>query len=144
MKCQHILVPIDFSQDSEHAVDCAIGLAKQFQARLTLLHAIYVPEAAEVNLAAYLEKIQSESDRQMAVRRKRVDDAGVAADVLTVLGAPSQTIVETARDKQADLIVMGTHGRTGLRHMLIGSVAERVVRLAPCPVMVVPREAGNH
>lgn len=144
MKCQHILVPIDFSHDSEHAVDCAVGLAQQFQARLTLLHSVYVPEAADVNLAAYLEKIESEAAEQMAAWQKRVEHAGVTADSLMVRGAPSHKITETARDKQADLIVMGTHGRTGLRHMLIGSVAERVVRLAPCPVMVVPREAGKH
>lgn len=144
MKCQHILVPVDFSQDSEEAVRCAIGLAQQFQARLTLLHAIYVPEAAEVNLAAYLDKIQSESDQLMAACRKRVEDAGVAVDSLVVRGVPSHRITETAQEQQADLIVMGTHGRTGLRHMLIGSVAERVVRHASCPVMVVPREAGRH
>ena len=144
MKCQHILVPVDFSQDSEEAVGSAIGLAQQFQARLTLLHAIYVPEAAEVNLAAYLDKIQSESDQLMAACRKRVEDAGVAADSLVVRGVPSHRITETAQERQADLIVMGTHGRTGLRHMLIGSVAERVVRHASCPVMVVPREAGRH
>ena len=144
MKCQHILVPVDFSQDSEEAVRCAIGLAQQFQARLTLLHAIYVPEAAEVNLAAYLDKIQSESDQLMAACRKRVEDAGVTVDSLVVRGVPSHRITETAQEQQADLIVMGTHGRTGLRHMLIGSVAERVVRHASCPVMVVPREAGRH
>lgn len=144
MKCQHILVPVDFSQDSEEAVGCAIGLARQFQARLTLLHAIYVPEAAEVNLAAYLDKIQSESDQLMAACRKRVEDAGVTVDSLVVRGVPSHRITETAQEQQVDLIVMGTHGRTGLRHMLIGSVAERVVRHASCPVMVVPREAGRH
>ena len=144
MKCQHILVPVDFSRDSEEAVGCAIGLAQQFQARLTLLHAIYVPEAAEVNLAAYLDKIQSESDQLMAACRKRVEDAGVAADSLVVRGVPSHRITETSQEQQVDLIVMGTHGRTGLRHMLIGSVAERVVRHASCPVMVVPREAGRH
>ena len=144
MKCQHILVPVDFSQDSEEAVGCAIGLAQQFQARLTLLHAIYVPEAAEVNMAAYLDKIQSESDQLMAACRKRVEDAGVTVDSLVVRGVPSHRITETAQEQQADLIVMGTHGRTGLRHMLIGSVAERVVRHASCPVMVVPREAGRH
>ena len=143
MKCQHVLVPIDFSQDSEHAVDSAVGLAQQFQSRLTLLHAIYIPEAAEVNLAAYMDKIRSEADQSMAARLKRVQGAGIAADAVTVIGAPSQAIVDTARDLHADLIVMGTHGRTGLRHMLIGSVAERVVRLAPCPVMVVPREAAQ-
>lgn len=141
MKCEHILVPIDFSRDAEQALGYAIGLAQQFQARLTLLHAIYVPEAAEVNLAAYLEKVESEAEREIAACRKRAEDAGVAVDTLIVRGVPSHTIVEKARDRQADLIAMGTHGRTGLQHLLIGSVAERVVRLAPCPVMVIPREA---
>ena len=143
MKCQHILVPVDFSHDSEHAVEAAIGLAQQFEARVTLLHAIHIPEAAEVNLAAYMDKIRSEADQSMTSRLQRVQEAGVTAEAVTVIGAPSQTIVDTARDRRADLIVMGTHGRTGLRHMLIGSVAERVVRLAPCPVMVVPRESGK-
>ena len=143
MKCQHIQVPVDFSHDSEHAVEAAIGLAQQFEARVTLLHAIHIPEAAEVNLAAYMDKIRSEADQSMTSRLQRVQEAGVTAEAVTVIGAPSQTIVDTARDRRADLIVMGTHGRTGLRHMLIGSVAERVVRLAPCPVMVVPRESGK-
>ncbi len=143
MKCQHILVPIDFSTDAEHALGCAIGLAQQFQARLSLMHAIYLPEAAEVNLAAYLKKVESEAEQEMAACRKRVEAAGVAVDVLMVRGAPSHKIVETARDKQVDLIVMGTHGRTGLQHLLIGSVAERVVRLTPCPVMVTPHVTGK-
>ena len=141
MKCEHIRAPIDFSRDAEQALGYAIGLARQFQARLTLLHAIYVPEAAEVNLAAYLEKVESEAEREIAACRKRAEDAGVAVDTLIVRGVPSHTIVGKARDRQVDLIAMGTHGRTGLQHLLIGSVAERVVRLAPCPVMVIPREA---
>ena len=120
MRCQHILVPIDFSPDSEHALGCAIGLAQQFQTQLTLLHAIYVPEAAQVNLSVYLEKVESEAEQGMAACRKRVEDTGVNADVLTVRGAPSHKIVEAARDKQVDLVVMETHGRTGLQHLLIG------------------------
>lgn len=61
-----------------------------------------------------------------------------------VNGPPAQRITETAQNEAADLIVMGTHGRTGLRHMLIGSVAERVVRHATCPVLVVPRQTEAH
>ena len=143
MKCQHILVPVDFSADAERALDCAIGLAQQFQARLTLLHVIYLPEAAEVNLAAYLRKVEAEMEQEMAVRRKRAADAGVAVDARIVRGVPSPKIVEAAAKQQVDLIVMGTHGRTGLQHLLIGSVAERVIRLTPCPVMVVPRETSK-
>lgn len=143
MKCQHILVPMDFSPDAERALDSAIGLAQQFQARMTLLHVIYLPEAADVNLGAYLKKVQSEMEQEMAACQKRAEDAGVAVDAVVVHGVPSPKIVETAEDQRADLIVMGTHGRTGLQHLLIGSVAERVIRLAPCPVMVIPREAGK-
>lgn len=140
MKCQHILVPVDFSSDAERALDCAIGLAQQFQSRVTLLHVIYLPEAAEVNLAAYLRQVKAEMEQEIIACQKRVEDAGVAVDALVIHGVPSHKIVEIAGDKQADLIVMGTHGRTGIQHLLIGSVAERVVRLAPCPVMVIPRE----
>ena len=140
MKCEHILVPIDFSPDAEQALDCAIGLAQQFQAHLTLLHVIYLPETAEVNPLAYLAKAESEAERETVAYQKRVEDAGVAVDTLIIRGIPVDKIVDTARAKQADLLVMGTHGRTGLQHLLIGSVAERVVRLAPCPVMVIPRE----
>lgn len=143
MKCQHILVPIDFSHDSEHAVSCAIDLGQHFQARLTLLNVVYVPDVPEVSLA-YLDTIKSESEQRVEAVRKRVEDAGVAADALVVHGPPSDRITDTAQKQEVDLIVMGTHGRTGLRYMLIGSVAERVVRLAPCPVMVVPYEAGQH
>ena len=143
MKCQHILVPVDFSADAGRALDRAVGLAQQFQARLTLLHVIYLPDAAEVNLAAYLRKVESEMEQEMAACEKRVADAGVAVDARIVRGAPSPKIVETAAEQQVDLIVMGTHGRTGLQHLLIGSVAERVIRLAPCPVMVIPRETGK-
>jgi len=67
---------------------------------------------------------------------KRVTAAGLVGDMAVVHGVPFQTIVETARLQQVDLIVMGTHGRTGLHHVLLVSVAEKVVRLAPCPVLV--------
>jgi nucleotide-binding universal stress UspA family protein len=66
----------------------------------------------------------------------RVQQAGLQGDSVIVEGVPFQAIIDTARDSGADLIVMGTHGRTGLTHVLMGSVAEKVVRLAPCPVLV--------
>jgi universal stress protein A len=67
---------------------------------------------------------------------RRVQEAGLPGDSAIVEGAPFQMIIDTAKDNEADLIVMGTHGRTGLTHVLMGSVAERVVRMAPCPVLV--------
>ena len=141
MKCEHILVAMDFSPDSEQALTAAIELGLKFPARLTLVHAVHVQEEfSEVNASAYLRAMESVVHREIAARGKRATDAGVAADSLVVHGRPAQRIAQTAASQQVDLIVMGTHGRTGLQHLLIGSVAERVLRLAPCPVLVVPGE----
>ncbi len=136
MNVQQILVPIDFSSDSEQALDYAIGLAQQFQSSLTLMHVIYIPVTTEVNLAAYFADMEAGVKEGIETYRKRAEEAGLAVDVVIVRGTPFHEIVQTAKTKQIDLIVMGTHGRTGVTHLLIGSVAERVVRLAPCPVLV--------
>ena len=140
MQCEHMLVPTDFSPGSECALTAATGLAQQFRARLTLLHAAHVPDEFDL----YLRIMEPALQREIEARRKRVEEAAVTVDTLVTRGAAGQTIVETARRKGVDLIVIGTHGRTGLQHLLIGSVAERVVRLAPCPVIVVPgKEDGG-
>ena len=139
MQCEHLIVPTDFSPSSELALTAATGLARRFRAHLTLVHVVDVPEEfSELNAAAYMRVMETTVQREMETRRRRVEEAAVPVDTLVVRGAAAQTIVDTARSKGVDLIVMGTHGRTGLQHLLIGSVAERVVRLAPCPVMVVP------
>ncbi len=142
MNVQHILVPIDFSASAEQALDCAVGLAQQFQARLTLIHVIYIPVTTEVNISAYFADMEASARQGIATHQKRVEGKGLAVDTVVVYGTPFREIVDTAKTKQVDLIVMGTHGRTGVPHLFIGSVAERVVRLAPCPVMVT-RETGN-
>ncbi len=136
MHIQHILVPMDFSSDAEHALEQAIELAKQFQARLTLMNVMYFPVVADVNLVAYYGEIETGAKQGIADYEERAKEAGLSVDTVIVSGTPFREIVETAKTQQVDLIVMGTHGRTGMHHMLIGSVAERVVRLAPCPVMV--------
>lgn len=142
MIAQHILVPIDFSPDADRALDYAMALAGVLQARLTLLHVIApLPlVGAEMNgtaLATYLDELEAQNTQTMAAYRDRVTHTGLPCDVAVVLGAPYQVIIDTAHSKQVDLIVMGTHGRTGLRHLFLGSVAERVVQLAPCAVLVV-------
>ena len=73
----------------------------------------------------------------MQALRGRLRDAGLQGETVIVHGVPFQAIIDTATEKDVDLIIMGTHGRTGLTHVLMGSVAENVVRLAPCPVLVV-------
>ncbi len=142
MNVQHILVPLDFSSDAEQALDDALGLAQQFQARLTLMHVVHIPVITEVDLSPYFAEMEASAQQGMETYQKRVEAAGRPVDTVLVRGTPFREIVETARTKQVDLIVMGTHGRTGMQHVLIGSVAERVVRLAPCPVMVT-RKTGD-
>lgn len=136
MNIQHILVPMDFSPDAEHALNYAVELAQRVQARLTLMHVVYIPVTTEVNLSAYFADMEAGVKQGMETYEKRVEEAGLAVDTLIVRGTPFHEIVQTAKSQPIDLIVMGTHGRTGVTHLLIGSVAERVVRMAPCPVLV--------
>ena len=146
MKLRHILVPLDFSADAEQALDDAVELAQQFQARLTLLHVIYIPITTEVNLSSYFTEMESGASQRMETYQDRVAEAGPAVVMRIIRGTPFREIVDFAEIQQIDLIVMGTHGRTGMQHLLVGSVAERVVRLAPCPVMVTrvtPNEAAS-
>jgi len=141
MIAQHILVPTDFSEYADYALDYAIELAKILQARLTVLYVYYLPSLAlgEVSPAVLddtLQAMETNARQQAQKALARVLKAGIQGDSILVEGTPFQTIIDTAKDKEADLIVMGTHGRTGLSHVLMGSVAEKVVRLAPCPVLV--------
>ncbi|ETX05969.1 universal stress protein [Candidatus Entotheonella palauensis] len=136
MHIQHILVPMDFSPDAEQALESAMALARQFQARITLLHAVHLPVTTEVSLTAYFSEMQASAQRGMETYQKQVTDAGLPVDMFVLVGVPFRKIIETAANEGADLIVMGTHGRTGVPHLMLGSVAERVVRLAPCPVLV--------
>jgi nucleotide-binding universal stress UspA family protein len=141
MPIQHMLVPLDFSPYAEQALAYAIDLAQTLRAHLTLLHVIHLTPLAmgdmlAPSLAVYLQAVETEAQQQMHTAHARVQQVGLRCDTLIVQGVPFQTIVDTARDRDVDLIVMGTHGRTGLTHMFIGSVAEKVVRLAPCPVLV--------
>ncbi|MDE0206924.1 MAG: universal stress protein [Candidatus Tectomicrobia bacterium] len=144
MTYARILVPTDFSADADHALEHAIGLARQFQSRLTLVHVVhlYLPGSAEAGFPAYVEQLRRDADQQLQAPRSRVEATEVPFETCTEMGVPADRIVEVARDRQVDLIVMGTQGRTGLPHLLLGSVAEHVVRLAPCPVLVTRKGAA--
>jgi nucleotide-binding universal stress UspA family protein len=138
---QHILVPTDFSDYANCALDYAMALAKALPARLTFLHVIQLTpmtmgDMYGYSLEAYLEAMESEAQKHMQALLNRVHQAGLQGETAIVQGVPFQTIVDMAESRDVDLIVMGTHGRTGLTHALMGSVAERVVRMAPCPVLV--------
>jgi nucleotide-binding universal stress UspA family protein len=146
MTVHHILVPIDFSTYAEQALDTAIALAQKLQARMTLLHVIQPPLVVGVDMpvwpsAAFVEELEAEITHDMEAYLARVTAAGLAGEMLVVHGTPLYEILETAKARQVDLIVMGTHGRTGLSHVLLGSVAERMVRSAPCTVLVARQPA---
>jgi nucleotide-binding universal stress UspA family protein len=142
MPTRHFLVPIDFSTYAEQALDYAIRLAGTLNARLTLLHVIQPVPMAGVAMGvalpeAYLRELEEAVQRDMEQALARVTAAGLTAERVVLYGVPFQEIVEAAKARQVDLIVMGTHGRTGLMQVLLGSIAEKVVRLAPCSVLVV-------
>jgi nucleotide-binding universal stress UspA family protein len=142
MTAQRVLVPVDFSEYANQALEYAIGLASKLGARLTLLYVIQSLPLGGVDMDvtlpyAYIQDLEAEIAHSMQACLERVTAAGLEGEVAVVHGVPFHEIIETAKMQQVDLIVMGTHGRTGLQHVLLGSVAEKVVRLAPCPVLVV-------
>jgi universal stress protein A len=141
LRLKQILVPIDFSDCSKKALQYALPLAKEHQAALTLLYV--VPPAYGAGEYGGIDYAQLEAGMREGGEKELaklvVDEVRdeVSADALVRVGSPTREIVEMARLLPADLIVISTHGRTGLRHVLLGSVAEHVVQRAPCPVLVV-------
>jgi len=142
MAAQHFLVPVDFSEDANQAVKYASDLASKLGARVTLLHVIQLLPLGSGDMSmtvpySYIQDLEANTTSRMQAYLERVTAAGLEGEIAVVHGVPFQEILETAKTQQVDLIIMGTHGHTGLQHVLLGSVAEKVVRLAPCPVLVV-------
>ena len=142
MTAQRFLVPVDFSEDANQAVKYAIDLASKLGARMTLLHVIQLLPLGSGDMGVivpytYFQDLEADITSRMQAYLERVTAAGLEGEIAVVRGVPFQEILETAKMQQVDLIIMGTQGRTGLQHVLMGSVAEKVVRLAPCPVLVV-------
>ena len=137
-----ILVPIDFSEHSKKARETAVGLAKTLGASIHLTHVLHYPAqvAAPGTVAIPQDlwtQIRDAAGRKLDKASQTVSAEGVTVETHLTEGANAQAIVEVARKIGADLIVMGTRGLSGLKHVMLGSVAERTVRLAPCPVMTV-------
>ncbi len=138
-----ILAPLDFSAQSAGVIRVAADLSKHYQAPLTLVYVyqpfVYMlPEGALAYTATQLTDMFVEFERNLAASKHEAEAAGAYRVETRVLqGAPASEIIEFARTYRCDLIVMGTHGRTGIKHALIGSIAEKVVRTAPCPVLTV-------
>ena len=141
IQIHRILCPLDFSESSEHALLYAKAFAQAHQAKLFLLHVFDLPMgylSSEVPLPAdALERHKETCIQNLTAVAATVRQEHPQTDWLVEEGNPSPCIIEMARKHEVDLIVMGTHGRTGLAHALLGSVAERVVRKAPCPVLTV-------
>jgi len=143
MDIRKILVGSDFSDSSEKAVRWAVDLAKEREAQVLLLHVIQ-PPAYPPMMGGLMDPSQYEAGlRQDADRRLKeiaAKEKGVRLETRLLTGDPSVDICEVAQKEGVDLIVVGSHGRTGASRLLIGSVAERVVRHAPCAVLVVGRK----
>lgn len=149
LRIRKILFPTDFSETADHAFTWAVWLAEEYGAELLMLHALVLhaadpadPDHRFPDLGEAHEALSRWADDRMRAVLEGHDPADVPVRTEQRRGiSPGPTIVEHAREREADLVVMGTHGRRGLRHMLLGSVAEEVVRTAERPVLTVPRES---
>jgi nucleotide-binding universal stress UspA family protein len=140
---QKILVPLDFSAQSAEALAYAADLARRYDASLTLAHVyqpvnyaaaegfrLYTPEQLTTLLDELHQQLRAAEAEARAIGAPRIA-------LVTLQGDPFSELLELARKESFDMIVMGTHGRTGFRHALLGSIAEKLVRSAPCPVLTV-------
>ncbi len=136
---ERILVAVDGSAFSTAAVDQAISLGGICNSQIFLVSVVDLyPEQMAV-APALVEQMSEEVRQHLDQAKKKVDKAKIACETIVRMGgAPHEFIVQEANDKEVDLILMGTHGRTGLKRVLMGSVAQNVIANAPCPVMVVP------
>lgn len=145
MNITRILCPTDFSDASAHAVDLAAVLARWYKSRIAALHVVsaaaVLPEFSLAPGSSVEDGTLSALQSATAARFTDVSAAGIAVDVFVDVGSPATRILGRAADLPADLIVMGTHGASGFQHLMLGSVTERVLRKAVCPVLTVPPRA---
>jgi nucleotide-binding universal stress UspA family protein len=152
MLMKRILVPVDFSRDSLNAVTYAAEFAKPFGAELLLLYVVepiyYAtptdPYAVNANVATLIDEQRRLGEERLGRISADLEQKGQHSRTLIKNGSPPQLITDTAESQHVNLIIMATHGRTGLAHMFMGSVAEKVVRTASCPVLTVRTTAKPH
>ena len=141
-----ILCPIDFSDPSHEALKVASELAQKFSAELTVIHVVPdIPRATAAVPAAqateayvqYQRELESESKKLLADSVRKFAASGLAVREIIETGDAAHVVAKIAGEEDADLVVMSTHGRTGWRRFVFGSVAERIVRYAQCPVLVI-------
>ena len=142
MAFKNILVATDFSQESAAALDAAIELGREPGATIQLLHVVDDPVTAAAWSEAYAFDVTELSEQLLAQAERRLTSiqaahTGIALSTRAVVGHPARTILEMAAAEHADLIVVGSHGHHAITRLLLGSVADRVVRQAPCAVLIV-------
>jgi len=150
MQLKVILVPYDFSEYAEHAFRWALGIAEDWGAKIVLVHVIPLTSRVSYPDAMFLLDIPkleaqliADAEKHLSAFVAKEGTSVVPVETRTIMGDPFWEICQTAEREHADLIAMGSHGRTGLAHVLLGSVAERVVRHASCPVLVARRRASQ-
>lgn len=148
LSLKNILVPTDFSEHASDSILYAIELAQKFDSSLTFLHVLQdavalfpEPGVAFPASGTYLQGLQDAAEGGLTRLRESIPE-GIPVTTEIRNGVPFVEIIRFAKEKPYDLIVIATHGRSGLAHVLLGSVAEKVVRKAPCPVLTV-RPAGH-
>lgn len=138
---EKILIPTDFSVSARHVLDYAIDLNKQFKAKLFLLHVLQdFTDFSEFNLSpSILPQLYAEFEQNAAQRLEEIVSQVIPKDMICdtyiLHGVAFYEIIKFAKDEKIDLITIGTHGRTGLKHMLFGSTAEKVIKKSSCPVL---------
>jgi nucleotide-binding universal stress UspA family protein len=142
MRFKQILVPLDFSAHSAKAMDTAIELAKQFEGSIHLLHCypVYVGAVSPYGIVvpeSFDRECRDAATREMQQWAEKVKAAGIEVKTTVTPSAPADAIARAAEELGADLVVMGSRGLTGLKHVLLGSVAERTLRMVRCPVLTV-------
>jgi universal stress protein A len=143
MEIRRILAPTDFSELSTQGLKSALELAEVFGATLLLLHVVEPPPYPVEGIvpshlgATLLDDLERQASTDLAVILPETQGSKVEVTRQVVVGIPYRKIVEVAEEEKRDLIVMTTHGRTGLSHLVMGSVAEKIVRTAPCPVLTI-------
>lgn len=150
---KNILVPTDLSEGAEHALDYACELAAKLEATVHLVHviaipALGIPELGVAVTSTMIDQLIGENQNAIDALADARRSKATIGEVLLKTGDPRDTIDHTAKELGVDLIVMGTHGRRGFSRALLGSVAETVVRSAPCPVLTVrnpkPTKSDRH